>query len=306
MLDLLHSLKALADETRLRLAAVLLRHELNVKELTEVLSMGQSRISRHLKILSEAGLTSTRRDGLRVFYSAPMEGPGREMLDFLLTRAGDDDRTAIDLERAGALIDHRAEETRRFFNNIAGDWDRLRREVLGELDLTAEIAARMPDCTLAADLGCGDGAGLIALLPRARRAIGIDASARMLDLAAARLAGMEDRISLRIGRLEHLPLADGEVDFITVCMALHHLSDPRDGLTEAHRSLSGGGQLVIVDFEKHDQEKMRTTYGDHWLGFGTGQLTGWLAKAGFDILDIVRLPAGEGLGVQLISALKPG
>lgn len=282
-----------------------MHHELNVNELVAILAMGQSRISRHLKILTDCGLLSSRRDGLRVFYRARNQGSGARVIEAVTPLLAGEEVFDQDQAQAGAVIQQRAEATRRFFNSIADKWDRLRSDVLGELDLALAVTSRMPDSTVAVDLGCGTGEMLPALLAKARQVIGVDSSAKMLDLARQRLDGEGKRVSLRIGELEHLPLADGEADFAVASMALHHLSQPIDGLIEAHRILKPGGRLVVAEFEQHRNESMRSQYGDQWLGFSYEKLSRWLHRAGFTIKHNERRPVHQGLTVQIISVKKP-
>ncbi len=301
MTQALQFFKALADDTRLRLVHVLNRYELNVNELISILGMGQSRVSRHLKILTSAGLLSWRRDGLWVFYAAVEEGPGRKFLDAVLPfLAGDAARA--DLDMAAGVIDERLRSTRQFFNAIADDWDCLAREVLGDFDLPGAIVARMPAGAVAADLGCGTGQVLERMLEPAGEVIGVDGSARMLELARRRFASESGRVSLRIGDLEHLPLRDGEADFISINMVLHHLSSPVAALEEARRALKRNGRLVIADFDRHENEAMRASYGDRWLGFTMEALTAALARAGFAPRTAERIAVEQGLFIHLIVA----
>lgn len=304
MAEILQHFKSLADETRLRLVVVLRRHELNVNELVAVMDMGQSRISRHLKILSEAGLLTPRRDGLRVFYSAREDGPGAELLQALAPLLDREPAFDDDLARAARTIDQRKENTRHFFNSIAEHWGHLRQEVLGDFDIAGQVTDRMPDSAVAVDLGCGTGEMLPALLAKAEHVIGVDGSPRMLELARARFAGNGRRVSLRIGELEHLPLRDREADFAVASMALHHLARPQEGLAEAARVLKTGGRLVIAEFGQHDSEEMRSAYGDQWLGFSEDQMRAWLAAAGFKHQDTKRFPVNRGLSVNIITSIN--
>ena len=302
--EILPSFKALADETRLRLIRIGLDHELNVKELMAVLGMGQSRVSRHLKILTESGLLSSRRDGLRVFYSAAEQGPGRRVLEAISPLLAGEELFERDQLRAGEVISERASATRRFFEYIAGDWDRLKQKVLNGFDLQGLVARQMKPGRVAVDLGCGTGDLLETLLEKSREVIGVDSSAKMLDLARERYGSNGRSVSLRIGELEHLPLRDGEADFAVASMALHHLSRPGEGIEEAFRVLSPGGRLIIIDFDKHTNETMRHEYGDQWLGFSGEELAGWLDRAGFRIEESSEYPVGAGLTIRMVCAVK--
>ena len=185
---LLH-FKALSDETRLRLVHILLHYELSVNELVSILGMGQSRVSRHLKILTEAGLLTSRRDGLWVFYAAPRAGEERDFLRAVMPFVPADAVMRADLSMAAQILEERARKTRQFFNAIAEDWDELNREVLGAFDLPEAVCAAVPQgCGTAVDLGCGTGAVLSRLLPLARGVIGVDGSARMLELCRRRFS----------------------------------------------------------------------------------------------------------------------
>lgn len=297
--------KALADETRLRLLNVLYRHELNVNELVLILEMGQSRISRHLKILSASGLLVSRRDGLWVFYKAAEDGPARRFIDAMLPFVADDPALRPDLDMAAGMIEERVHKTRQFFNAIAEDWDKLAREVLGNFDLAEAVTRHMPACGVAADFGCGTGNVLEAMLDKARTVIGVDGSPRMLELARRRFAVEADRVSLRIGDLSHLPLRDHEADFASVNMVLHHIPQPGEVLGEVRRVLAPGALLVLTDFNTHEDDRMRTEYGDHWLGFESGSLHGLLARAGFSVKKSGMAAVERGLSLHVIVAENP-
>ena len=300
----LNLFKALSDETRLRLMALLSVYELSVNELTALLNMGQSRISRHLKILSAAGLLQFRRDGLWVFYSFPPEGNGREFwLDVRkYVQESQDLQPQIksDLTLAAGIIRERTVKTRQFFNAIAEDWDELSQELLAGFDLPARVLDLAPENALAVDLGCGTGYMLERLLGKSRRVIGVDGSPQMLELARRRLAPFKERVSLRIGELEHLPLADREADFAVISMVLHHMEEPESVIRETRRVLAPGGSLLIADLLKHKKEEMRSKYGDRWLGFESAYLESLLE--GFRKITTEIQPLKNGLEVALILA----
>ena len=306
MLTAIQYFKALADETRLRLLHVLNKHELNVNELVQILEMGQSRISRHLKILSASGLLVWRREGLWVFYSAPREGEARSFIDSILPFLEEAPQFRADMAMAAGLIEERAQKTQQFFNTIAEDWDKLSREVLGCFDLPQTVASRMPvPCKMAVDLGCGTGNVLAAMLQKADCVIGVDGSPRMLELARRRFAGDVDRISLRIGDLSHLPLRDEEADFASINMVLHHLPSPGEVLGEICRILAPKGTLVLTDFNRHEDDRMRVDYGDRWLGFDLETLRKHLHQAGLALRHSETVPVERGLSLHVITAERP-
>ena len=299
--------KALSDETRLRLVQILLHYELSVNELVRILGMGQSRVSRHLKILTEAGLLLFRRDGLWVFYAVPQNGEGHAFLRAVMPFVRVDALMQADLATAAQILEERASKTRQFFNAIADDWDELNREVLEDFDLSSAVSAAVPDgCGTAVDLGCGTGAVLSCLLARAHHLIGVDGSARMLELCRRRFSAEDlgsERVSLRIGELSHLPLRDHEADFACINLVLHHLSAPEEILREIRRILSPGGHLFVADFLRHEDETMRSRYGDRWLGFEENELAAFLERAGFALLQRQHQPVGRGLTLLLLRAV---
>lgn len=297
--------KALADETRLRLLRILLAHELSVNELVKVLEMGQSRISRHLRILTDAGLLTSRRDGLWVFYQAQTEGPNRTFLDAIEPFLQTIPEAGQDIERTDRLLEERSRKSKTFFDDIADKWDALNAEVLGGFDLCAPVCAAMPQgCRVAADLGCGTGAALKRMLDLSGSVIGVDSSPGMLQACRRTFAGLPDadtRVSLRIGDLEHLPLRDQEADFACINMVLHHLQSPQQALWEIRRILSPKGVLFIADFEKHNDETMRTRFGDRWLGFDSTKLCFILRDVGFMRTVVRKQKVNRGLTVFMVT-----
>jgi ArsR family transcriptional regulator len=303
MIETLQFFKALSDDTRLRLLFILNRFELNVNELVRFLGMGQSRVSRHLKILSDAGLLTFRRDGLWVFYSATRDGAGRKFIDSVSFFLSEAKSAPGDLVLAAGIIEERAIKTSQFFNTIALDWDNMSREILGNFKLEDEILGLLPkECATVVDLGCGTGVVLACLLRKAHLAIGVDGSPSMLELARRRFAEKPAQVSLRIGDLEHLPLADAEADFVCINLVLHHLSSPVSVLREARRVLKPGGTLVLSDFDKHNDESLRTDYGDRWLGFTVETIDGFLKEAGFALRYSAAKPVEKNLAIHFYQA----
>ncbi len=309
--------KALADETRLRLLHVLAHYELSVNELVSILQMGQSRISRHLKILTEAHLLQWRRDGLWVFYTVTKEGAAQDFIKSMLPFVDASPLMQNDVHLGARCIEERALRTRQFFNAIAEDWDMLNEEILGTFDLAQSVCAAVPNpCHLAVDLGCGTGSVLEKLLTKAEHVVGVDGSPRMLELARRRFApdahggqyasleGEQARISLRIGELDHLPLRDGEADFACINLVLHHLSHPLYTLKEVQRILRSGGTVFIADFDKHNDEKMRENFGDRWLGFDQDTMQKFVQEAGLSLAHIQRTSVQKNLDLLLVVAKK--
>ncbi len=302
--EALRYFKTLGDETRLRLLNILCFQEFNVQELMEILDMGQSRISRHLKLLQDSGIIKSRRDGLWVFYRAVNQGPGQRFTESIRYLFEEDQIFENDLERAAEVLHTGKMQSRRFFDSLAPDWEVMKRSIIGELDLVGEIVKRVPWTDSAADLGCGSGALLEGMAERAQTIIGVDSSREMLAEATRRLENKGREFDLRIGELEHLPLRDQEVDSAVINLVLHHLRNPREGLLEAQRILQNAGTLIVVDFCKHDEEIMRSRYGDHWLGFSIREIEPWLEEAGFTIEEQQLFPVRMGLTVFLYRSTK--
>lgn len=287
MADPLKIYKALADETRLRMVRLLTRGALNVNEIIGILNMGQSRVSRHLKILAEADLVTSRREGTWIYY----QGNGgqeadplvEDLLELLHRHEGVLAHYADDLQGLEAVVERRREQTRTFFDSIK-DPEQLQYHCLNgsvyrkiAVDLLPERAKTV------LDMGTGAGLLLPALLERIERVIAVDSSTTMLDMAR-KTAGVDAvRCEFRLGDLGHLPVADGEVDLVVACMVLHHLSNPADTVREAHRALRPGGQLVVVDLHQHEDEELRESMADLWLGFPPEKVRGWLESSLFEV-----------------------
>jgi len=297
-----HYFKALADETRLRLANVFLHHELNVNEIVQVMEMGQSRISRHLKILSDCGILTFRRDGMWTFYSAAREGKGKQFIDN--NRYLFDNQTLLtqDLERARQVVKERSQETLRFFESIAEDWQALKREIIGKFDLNGLIYKQLPAANVAVDLGCGTGDLLPYLKKKSLSVIGIDKSPKMLEQTRLQYINTNSGIDLRIGALEHLPMRNEEADLVVINMVLHHIPSPTAVIQEIGRVMAANGTFIVVDFLKHKYEEMRSKFGDRWLGFSQQQIQHWLKQNHFTLKTVKLFNFNKGLqGFMMVS-----
>ena len=296
--------KALADETRLRLVHLFLHYELNVNEIAAVMGMGQSRISRHLKILSDSRLITFRRDGLWTFYSAAGEGEGHRFIQSIRYLFETEPIFSEDLVGADRVLEERAHETTRFFDSIAEDWEKLKKEIIGAVNLNRLILEAVPVSGTIVDMGCGTGDLLEPLKKKARYLIGVDKSPRMLDQARRRFALDGANVDLRIGELEHLPLREGEADLAVINMVLHHVPDPKKAFREAYRVLKPGDSFIILDFLRHQLEGMRERYGDRWLGFNIVDIKKWLKNSGFDTGKIDYFDLKKGLKGFMIQSVK--
>lgn len=292
---LLTTLRALGDASRLRLLSVLQEGAFNVNELVGILGLGQSRVSRHLKILLDAGLVTARREGSWVYYELSprwLSEGGDPMLAELGPALAA--RVARDGEAIQACHERRRERAETFFRGVAARWDRRRDEILGPPRHLDFLLEGIPHATTIVDLGTGTGLLLAPLCERAEHVIGVDSSPEMLDVARenARALGLEN-VDLRLGRLEHLPLADRQADVMIANMVLHHVARPPAALDEIRRGLEPRGQLVLADFRRHEREEYRESLGDLWLGFAEAELGRWVREAGFDIETIESVPDGN-------------
>ena len=294
--------KALGDPVRLRITALLIDGELSVNEITGILGMGQSRISRHLKILTDCGILIMRRDGLWAFYSAACSGPGGEFLS-ALTFIFDGKDLLADRGRADAVRKERAKMTAAFFDSVASDWDDLKKGAIGAIDLNREISVRLNGSAVIADLGCGNGDLAIHLMDNGYTVIGVDSSKKMIDAAGKKAASRGFSPDFRIGQLEHLPLRDGEADAAVLSMVLHHVVYPAEVIQEVSRVVHSGGSIVAADYDAHTVEAMREKHHDRRLGFSKKDFTALFTEAGFTVEDIRTVRRG-GLAVHIVKAYK--
>jgi ArsR family transcriptional regulator len=305
---LLDSLSALSDPTRCRMLLLLEEQELTVSEICAVLQLPQSTVSRHLKTLVDVGLLASRRDGTSRFYSLPPTTPGVDSGSqaelWRLTRREFTARPNADQDarRLARVLAQRGETSQQFFASAAGQWDRMRDDLFGANVYLGALLGLLPASWVVGDLGCGTGAVMSALAPHVARVIGVDASDEMLRAAESRLGGTTNT-DLRRGTLEALPLDAAALDAATLVLVLHHLPSPALALAEAHRVLTPGGRLLIVDMAPHEHEEYRQQMGHVWLGFSEEHLRRLLSQAGFDDVRMNALPAvTEAKGPALFAA----
>ncbi|MBU0992428.1 MAG: metalloregulator ArsR/SmtB family transcription factor [Proteobacteria bacterium] len=296
--------KALSDITRIRVFNVLLTYELSVNEIVLLLNMGQSLISRHLKILNDSGLLSCRRDRVWAFYSANQTNDAKRFIDAISYLFKDDPLLLEDLDKASRLIDDRQNFTKTFFNSIASEWDRLKHDILTDIKLNEIIFNNIKKDCVVADLGCGTGDLLACLSAHISRAIGVDSSVKMLEQAKKRFKNSNTKIDFRLGELEHLPIGNGEVDTVIFSLVLHHLPSPESAIMESARILKSDGKIIIADFGKHENESMRKKYGDRWLGFQDSEIKRWLSDQGFELRSEASFVLKESIRLSVHTAIK--
>jgi len=302
---MIHFFKALADETRLQVVGILSIGEFSVQEITRILDMGQSRISRHLKILSEAGIAEYRRDGARVFYrlSTGKTGISGRMINDTVEWIQEQTDWENLKNSVEEVLEWRRSQSRSFFSEVGQDWPSILERFVEQKIFVKALQKSLGEINKLADLGCGSGQIMRKLYPDIPEFIGVDYSNKMLELARHNLKDLVSRghVDLRLGAMEHLPLGDNEVDGILITLVLHHLAEPETIFKEFNRVLEPGGLVTIVDFMKHEREEFRDEMADLWLGFNPDDLAKWLKKAGLHDIVVKNFPGGKGK-IQLIIA----
>lgn len=305
--ELVAALKAAAEPTRLRILALLADAELNVKDLTQILGQSQPRISRHLKLLAEAGLVERFRDGSWVYFHVSDRTEGGR-LALQVARSVDAAESVLrrDRDRCSALKADREAEAQNYFAAHAADWTRLRSLHVAEHEVeTAMLDVLGPGpFKLFVDLGTGTGRTLELFGNRYQRGLGLDVNQAMLAYAEGTIARAHlSNAQVRHGDIYHLALPDRCADAVVVHQVLHYLPEPGLALREAGRVLSPGGKLLIVDFAPHDHEFLREEHAHKRLGFSDQQIDQWLSDAGLHVTRSQQLapPPGDrdGLTVTL-------
>lgn len=308
---LLNALRAAAEPTRLRALAILAENELTVSELTQILGQSQPRVSRHLKVLCNAGLLERFREGAWVFYRLADNSGAAHVAQALLPLIPDGDPAVTgDARRVEVVRRLREQSAAKYFQEMAPHWHQVRSLYVPEsavetamLDALLDAPGGAPIGDLV-DLGTGTGRILEVFAPRISRGTGFDLSHAMLGVARAGLASANIRnCQVRHGDLYNLPVSDDSVDAVTIHQVLHYLEYPRAGVSEAARILRPGGRLLIVDFAPHDLEFLRTEHAHRRLGLADDTVSGWCREAGLDVEPVVHLAGDTGAGQTLTVSL---
>jgi ubiquinone/menaquinone biosynthesis C-methylase UbiE len=305
--EMLAALRAVAEPSRLRLLVLCARGELTVTELAQILGQSQPRVSRHLKLLCDAGLLDRFREGSWVFYRLGSASAASALSRHLVAACGESDETiGLDLQRLAAIKRQRAELAAAYFRDNAAQWHRIRslyvdeREV--EAALTEIIAAAAPHDLL--DIGTGTGRMLEILGPLVGSALGIDQSREMLAVARVNLerTGLFNSL-VRLGDMYQLPLADASFDAVVIHQVLHYADRPAAAIAETARVLRPGGTLVIGDFAPHALEFLRDEHAHRRLGFADADIEEWCRAAGLEP-DPPRFLPGDPLTVVIWTARR--
>ena len=299
------ALKAAGEATRLRVLALLAEAELTVSELTEILRQSQPRISRHLRLLMQAGLVDRFREGAWAFFRLAERGGAAELARILIARLDvTDDTIARDRERLAAVRAQRAASAQSYFRRHAAEWDRIRNLHVAEEAVEEAINAAMGQAPMRAllDLGTGTGRMLELFGPIIDRGLGLDLSLDMLAFARARLdrAGLR-HCSVRQGDIYDLALANDAFDAVIIHQVLHFLDDGARAIREAARVLRPAGSLLVVDFAPHQLEFLRDEHAHRRLGFAEETVSEWMQAAGLQVALHRKLAPPEASGRIAVS-----
>lgn len=305
MNELIEQLKAVAEPTRLRIVVALESCELTVSEICTVLGQTQPRVSRHLRLLTEAGLLQRHAEGTSAYFGLRSDADGRDLLSALSPMI--DLSTPVlqrDQDRLEAVRSGRADRAAEYFAQVAQEWDELREmhAPTTEVEEAMLAAVSTPHVESVLDIGTGTGRILELFADRTRRGLGIDLSRQMLGVARARLD--DDRLShcaVRHGDIYDLDVDGGSQSVVVLHHVLHFLSDPASALAMAGRVLSPGGTLLIVDFASHDLERLRTNHAHSHLGFADHEVVGWCSLHGLGSSAVQHFPPPPGSGVEALT-----
>ncbi|HEU4340352.1 MAG TPA: metalloregulator ArsR/SmtB family transcription factor [Candidatus Binatia bacterium] len=299
-MDVVRALKALADPMRLRVLAAVAEDELTVGEVQEVVASVQSSVSRNLAILREAGFVRHRKEGTNVFFYVrrDMPEPARELFKSLQMRLAELPEAKGDLARLEECRRRRLNRSRSYFESVAGDWERIRKNYFDDRVTSLAIEKLLPRDIVLADVGCGTGTLTFELARFARKVVGVDLSQEMLRRARDGAQARQLRnVEFRRGDALKLPLKSRSVDAAFCVMVLHFLPHPERAVAELCRITRAGGAVILVDLVEHQQEWMRLEMAHRWPGFGKSTVGGWLRRAGVSTVNYE--PTGSYAGEKM-------
>lgn len=305
---LVDALRAAAEPTRLRLLVLLSHADLTVSELTTILGQSQPRISRHLKLLAEAGLIVRYQEGAWAFFRLTEDATSLGLVRSLAGRVDlGDPVLGRDSERLDEVRARRAQRAADYFARNAGEWDRIRALHAADAEIEGALIEALGRKRIGAllDVGTGTGRMLQVLAPRCEKAVGIDSSREMLAVARAKLdeSGVAN-VFVRLGNIYHLPVERAAFDLVLIHQVLHYLDDPAGAVREAAAALAPGGRLAIIDFAPHTLEFLRSDHAHLRLGFSDEALKSYVEEAGLEPVSLTHLKANaEGTGELTVTIL---
>lgn len=310
--EMVNALKAVSDSTRIRILNILSFGAFHVNEIVNILGMGQSRVSRHLKILTEAGLLQSQREGTWIYYRLVdsidfYNQFSYDLMKLIVSYKEDLPERESDQKKVAQILKERDERSSNFFNKIVLDTKgEIQTSILHSNTYKGNLLQLIPQKVGSiVDLGCGTGNLIKDFLERSEKVIGIDSSPKMLE-KAREIYKEESRLQLIESNLESIPIPNNSQDVVVASMVMHHISNPQIVLSEAYRILKNNGLFCMVDLYKHDQEYMRNNYADLWLGFEPSILTSWLKNSGFSVNEFHEIATGTVFKILILKSTKKG
>lgn len=298
--ELLNIMRALADPTRLRIVLLIRKLELSVGEVVQILGQSQPRVSRHIRILDEAGIAERRKEGSWVFLRpGPVLTGGKLDALFVGTESNEARVVQRDLAKLEQVRGSRADMAAEYFAAHAGEWDSLRSRHVAESEVEDAIGKILHTAPLGAvlDVGTGTGRMIELFAADADRFVALDNNTEMLRLARAKLAAMDARsaakVDIMLGDFNALPLDDAGFDTILFHQVLHYAQHPERVISEAARVLAPGGRLIIVDFAAHDEEDLRSVHAHSRLGFADETIERAFARSDIHMAHQAALDGGR-------------
>lgn len=286
----LNIMRALADPTRLRIVLLIRQLELSVGEVVQILGQSQPRVSRHIRILDEAGIAERRKEGSWVFLRpGPVLTSGQLDLLFADTDSSETRVVQRDLAKLEQVRGSRADMAADYFAAHAGEWDSLRSLHVAESEVEDAISRILNTSPLGTvlDVGTGTGRMIELFAASSKRFVALDNNTEMLRLARAKLANMDAasaaKVEIMLGDFNALPLGDAAFDTILFHQVLHYAQHPERVISEAARVLAPAGRLMIVDFAAHDREELRIVHAHSRLGFSDEMIERAFAISGIHL-----------------------
>ena len=301
--ELVAALRAAGESTRLRLLALLAEGEHSVKDLTEILGQSQPRVSRHLKLLADAGLVTRNAEGAWAYYRLADSEPAADLGHWLIARLDPSDPDRVrDRLRTEAVRNAQQAQAAAYFAKVAESWDELRQLHVPEEAVEGAIldVVRGRAIDLMIDLGTGTGRMLELLSAYYRRGIGIDSSREMIAIARAKLAAASiTHAQVRLGDIADLDGSAGRADLIIIHQVLHYFDDPGRAIAQARRAVAPGGEILVVDFAPHELEFLRAEHAHRRLGLSEGQMAGWARAADLSVAGLTKFPPTNASGLTV-------
>lgn len=299
--------KVLADGTRLRLLRILRQGDFTVQDLMQILNMGQSRISRHLKLLSEIGLLRVEKQGTWHYYRlSPGEGLFNDLWPSIQARLHDLEGQNRDAAAVLQVMEARRKRSQDFFDHHAHDWDNMHVDLLNLPDYQEHLCSLLPVGGMVVEIGVGTGSLLPLLAQKGDHTVGLDHSPSMVSLARETIAKsyLGNKVEVRLAEMKHLPFVDGSVRTVVMNQVLHHAEQPVEVLREIQRILERNGRLVMADLTRHEYDWTRERLADQWLGFKQNELEEWLAEVGLLLTSYQEF--GDSVSQQTVLLLTAG